>query len=133
MKHAYIQAKRGALPIERACRLLKVLASGYYAWQTRQAQPQPRSDALDLVEQIRHIFEDSRATYGSSRVTAGLRQQGTVCNRKQVAQLIRQHHLVVKHHCGRRVKTTDSRHPYRVAPSSVSIETSASSVPTRNE
>lgn len=125
MKYACIQAERGVLPVECACRLLKVSASGYYAWQKRQAQPQLPSDEPQLVEQIRHIFADSRATYGSPRVTATLRQQGIVCNRKRVARLMRQHHLVAKHRRQRRVRTTDSRHRLPIAPNRLNRNFSA--------
>lgn len=125
MKYACIQRERGVLPVERACRLLKVSASGYYGWQRRQAQPQPPGEEPQLVEQIRHIFEDSRATYGSPRVTAALRQRGIVCNRKRVARLMRQHHLVAKHRRRRRVKTTDSRHNDLVAPNHLNRDFSA--------
>ncbi len=116
MKYGCIQAERGGLPVERACRLLKVSASGYYAWQKRQEQPQPQHDEIQLVEQISQIFDESRSTYGSPRVTAALRQQGIVCNRKRVARLMRQHHLVAKQRRRRRVRTTDSRHRLPIAP-----------------
>jgi transposase InsO family protein len=64
---------------------------------------------------MRGVFADSRGTYGSPRVTAALRQQGVVCNRKRVARLMRLPGLVAKHH-RRRVQTTDSRHRSPVAP-----------------
>lgn len=125
MKYACIYAERSVLPVERACRLLKVSASGYYAWQKRQAQAPPPSDETDLLAQITTIFEESRATYGSPRVTAALRQQGVVCNRKRVARLMRQHHLVAKHRRRRRVKTTDSRPNDLVAPNHLNRDFSA--------
>jgi len=125
MRYACIHAERGRLPVERACRILKVSASGYYAWQKRQAQPQPSSDEPQLLAQIRSIFAESRGTYGSPRVTAQLRQRGIVCNRKCVARLMRQHHLVAKHRRRRRVKTTDSWHAYPIAPNHLNRDFSA--------
>ena len=124
MRYGCIQCKRGVLPVERACRLLKVSASGYYAWQQRQQHPSPSSDDPALVRQITAIFEESRGTYGSPRVTAALRQQGIVCNRKRVARLMRQRHLVAKHR-RRRAKTTDSRHQLPVAPNRLNRDFSA--------
>lgn len=38
MRYALIQSERGVLSVARACHLLKVSASGYYAWQKRQQQ-----------------------------------------------------------------------------------------------
>lgn len=125
MKYACIQTERGVLPVERACRLLKVSASGYYAWQKRHARPQLPSDEPQLVEQIRHLFADSRATYGSPRVTAALRQQGIVCNRKRVARLMRKYQLVAKHRQQRRVRTTDSRHGLPIASNHLNRDFSA--------
>lgn len=90
--------------------------SGYYVWQKRQRQPQPPHDEAQQVEQISHIFDESRSTYGSPRVTAALRQRGIVCNRKRMARLMRQHHLVAKQRRRRRVRTTDSRHRLPIAP-----------------
>ncbi len=125
MSYALIQAERGVLPVERACRSLKVSASGYYAWQKRQGQPPASSDEAQLVAQIIHIFEESRGTYGSPRITAALRQRGSICNRKRVARLMRLHHLVAKHHRRRRVKTTNSRHGLPIAPNHLNRQFSA--------
>ena len=124
MRYACIHSERGALPVECACRLLRVSASGYYAWQQRQRYPSLSSDDPALVTQITAIFEESRGTYGSPRVTAAVRQQGTVCNRKRVARLMRQQQLVAKHR-RRRVKTTDSRHRLPVAPNRLNRDFSA--------
>ncbi|NUQ07298.1 MAG: IS3 family transposase [Anaerolineae bacterium] len=68
-----------------------------------------------LTAQIHAVFAESGGTYGSPRVTAALRQQGIMCNHKRVARLMRAQGLVAK--CRRRrVRTTDSQHPYPVAP-----------------
>lgn len=125
MSYALIQTERGVLPVERACRSLKVSASGYYAWQKRQGQPSAPSDEAELVAQITRIFEESRGTYGSPRVTAALRQRGMVCSRKRVARLMRMHHLVAKHRRRRRVKTTDSGHGLPIAPNRLNRHFSA--------
>ncbi|MDL1886203.1 transposase [Anaerolineae bacterium CFX8] len=74
---------------------------------------------------MRGIFEESRATYGSPHVTSALRQRGIVCNRKRVARLMRQHHLVAKHRRQRRVRTTDSRHGLPLAPNQLNRDFSA--------
>ena len=124
MKYACIQRERGGLPVERACRLLKVSVSGYYAWQQRQGGAQSPNDDAQLGTQITSIFAQSRGTYGSPRVTAALRQHGVVCSRKRVARLMRQHHLVAKHR-RRRIKTTNSRHSLPVAPNRLNRQFSA--------
>jgi len=115
MRYTLIQRERGIVSVTRAGELLKVSPRGYYAWQQRQARPRKVSDEAALGAQIKAIFEESRRTYGSPRVTAALRQHGVVCNRKRVARLMRQHGVVAKHR-RRRMRTTDSRHRLPIAP-----------------
>lgn len=64
---------------------------------------------------ITAIFEESRGTNGSPRVTAALRQRGRVCNRKRVARLMRRHGRAARPR-RRRVPTTNSRHGWPVTP-----------------
>lgn len=124
MRYRCIATERGILPVGRACRLLKVSPSGYYAWLKRNERPSDQRDEVELVTQISEVFMHSRGTYGSPRVTAALRQRGIVCNRKRVARLMRQHQLVAKHR-RRRVRTTDSAHRLPVAPNHLNREFSA--------
>jgi len=56
---------------------------------------------------------------------AALRQQGIRCNRKRVARLMRQQHPVARYHHRRRVRTTDSRHGFAVAPNRLNRQFSA--------
>ncbi|MFN8530809.1 MAG: IS3 family transposase [Anaerolineae bacterium] len=125
MKYALIEAERGSLPVQRACHVLHVSVSGYYAWQQRRQRAKTKDRDEHLVAHIRAVFADSRGTYGSPRVTAALRKQGMVCNRKRVARLMRQHGLVAKHRRQRRVRTTDSRHAFPIAPNRLQREFSA--------
>lgn len=124
MKYALIATERGSLPVKRACQTLRVSVSGYYAWQQRRQRPEIDDANAALVAHIRAVFADSRGTYGSPRVTAALRQQGIVCNRKRVARLMRQQQLVAKHR-RRRVQTTDSHHRFSVAPNRLQRDFSA--------
>ena len=127
MKYACVASERGDVTVARACELLKVSVSGYYAWHKRQRQPVASTVNADrdLVVRIGQIFVDSRATYGSPRVTAALRQQGIVVNRKRVARLMRLHGLVAKHRCHRRLQTTDSGHALPIAPNRLNRDFSA--------
>jgi len=125
MKYAFIETERGELPVKRACGTLRVSTSGYYGWQQRRQSSVERGDEDALVAQIRAVFAESLGTYGSPRVSAALRQAGVVCNRKRVARLMRKHHLVAKHRRQRRVKTTDSRHPFPIAPNRLQRDFSA--------
>lgn len=124
MRYAIIERERGKLPVKRACLLLKVSESGYYAWQKRGVGRQRDAHETSIVEQITDVFVESKGTYGSPRVTAALRQRGIVCNHKCVARVMRQQQLVAKYR-RRRVNTTDSRHAYPVAPNRLQRDFSA--------
>jgi transposase InsO family protein len=59
------------LPVQRACRLLKVSESGYY--EARGRAPSVRAVRhLWLTDQIRVVHENSRGIYGARRVHAEL-------------------------------------------------------------
>lgn len=66
------------------CRLLRVSASGYYAWQHR---PESKRGEVNrrLLGQIRTIHAKSTGTYGSPRVRAELLETGHACVRNRVA------------------------------------------------
>ena len=104
-------------PIRLLCQTLEVAPSGYYDWCQRQRQPAPRTQENQrLQDQIRHLHQASRKTYGAPRIQAQLRQDGWRCGRNRIARLMRQQAL-----CGRsqrryRVVTTDSRHDHPIAP-----------------
>jgi putative transposase len=70
------------------CRVLKVSASGYYAWRDR-APSQRAIDNAVLTERIRAVHAESDATYGMPRVRAELIDQGVVVSRQRVARLMR--------------------------------------------
>jgi hypothetical protein len=72
------------------CRVLKVSASGYYAWRDRAPSKRAIDDAV-LVERIRAIHAESDATYGMPRVRAELIDQGVKISGKRVARLMRLH------------------------------------------
>jgi putative transposase len=69
-------------------RVLKVSASGYYAWRSRPASARATADA-DLTRRIRTIHAGSHATYGAPRVHAELKADGLQVGRKRIARLMR--------------------------------------------
>ncbi len=107
---------RDQYPVARSCVLLGVARSGYYGWQRRHQRPSARvaENARLLVElQVRHTRH--RQCYGSPRMTADLRAAGWQVNRKRVARLMRSAGMRARGRCRRR-STTQSEHPYPVAP-----------------
>ena len=84
-----MRAHQADYSVRRMGRLLGVSPSGYYAWARRPRSKRAQADERLLME-IRTIHQRSRGTYGSPRVHAELRAQGTAVSRKRVARLMRE-------------------------------------------
>jgi len=113
VRHACIRRHEGAYTVALMCRVLRVSRAGYYAWRRRATPARAVADAA-LTTVITMIHDTSRRTYGSPRVHAELRAQGTRIGRKRVARLMRYAGLVAR--CRRRfVVTTDSSHAQPIA------------------
>ena len=74
-----------------------------------------------MIEHIRRIHQMSRKTYGSPRVHAQLWREGRWVNHKRVARLMRQEGLVGRRKY-RKMVTTNSKHPYPIAPNLLNQE-----------
>ena len=79
--------------IRAMCRVLDVSTSGYYAWRRRMISVRAREDEA-LRGKIRLIYNRSRQTYGSPRIHAELKEEGTRVGRKRVARLMKESGLV---------------------------------------
>lgn len=88
MKYAFMAEHAKQFGVKRMCAILGVTRSGYYAWLRRAPGPRAQSNRA-LVEQIHSAYVASRQTYGSPRMQAALRRNGTVCGRHRVARLMR--------------------------------------------
>ena len=99
-------------PIEKMCKVLGVSRSSYYSWLSRD--PSKRSvENEELSNHIKKIYELSKRTYGSPRVTIKLQEEGLHVSRRRVARLMKRQNL--KSIIGKKwVITTDSRHNYPV-------------------
>jgi putative transposase len=87
-----MNANQADVSVRTMCRVLKVSASGYYAWRDR-APSQRAIDNAVLTERIRAVHAASDATYGMPRVRAELIDQGVVVSRQRVARLMRCAHI----------------------------------------
>ncbi|MGZ9086469.1 MAG: IS3 family transposase [Rhodoplanes sp.] len=83
-----MSAHQAVYPIRAMARVLKVSASGYYAWRSRPASARATADA-DLTRRIRTIHVGLRGTYGAPRVHAELMAEGVAIGRKRIARLMR--------------------------------------------
>jgi transposase InsO family protein len=75
--------------VKRACELLKVSRSAYYAARGARSSERARQDA-ELAAHVKAAHGESRGRYGAPRVHATLRAQGRRHSRKRVARLMRQ-------------------------------------------
>jgi putative transposase len=90
MKYTFIAAHEGEFQVQRMCRVLAVVRSGYYAWRRRSPSTQKQANE-DLLALIEAEHKTSRKTYGSPRIHVVLHRQGVVCGHNRVARLMRLH------------------------------------------
>lgn len=81
-------ANQESFPVRTLCKVLKVSASGFYAWRDRPPSRRVLAN-LVLTEQIRLAHADSRGTYGMPRIRAELRDRGIRAGRARIGRLMR--------------------------------------------
>lgn len=128
MKFRAIEDCRDTWPVQQLCRVLDVSTAGYYAWRSR-ADSQRAVEDRALLDDIRQAHAASGGRYGSPRVHAALRAGGRRVGRGRVERLMRRHGIRGLVAQRRRVQTTDSRHPFPVAPNLLDRQFSATSRP----
>lgn len=96
------------------CDTLNISRSGYYAWKRRPESERDQKNR-DLTARIRLIHDKSDGTYGSPRITAELRAEGTSCGKNRVARLMKQEGLASESVKKFKIKTTDSKHDLPIA------------------
>ena len=101
MRFSLIDAKKAGTPVETACAVLGVSASGSYAWKSCKASPRQRRD-LVLLAHIRSQFSTSNETYGSPRMHVELTEDGLTVGRHRVARIAIEGSVsgVPPSHCG---------------------------------
>ncbi|GES27515.1 IS3 family transposase [Streptomyces angustmyceticus] len=103
--HPFIEAeKRAGHSVKRACELLKVSRTAFYARRSGKPGPRTVQDA-ELTRRIAAVHEHSRGTYGAPRVHAVLKQEGAGCGRRRVARLMRAAGLEGRHRRRRHTTT----------------------------
>jgi transposase InsO family protein len=73
---------------KRMCKALKVFESGYFRWKNKTKTARQIQDEI-LVPIIRKIHEESRQTYGTTRIKAALEKLGILCGTCRIRRLMR--------------------------------------------
>jgi len=102
------------------CKVFKVRKSSYYRW-LKEGPSNRWKDNEKLLVEIMDIFEESKDSYGSIRMTKELQARGRIIGQNKVAKMMRAAGLQVKRKRKFKV-TTDSRHNYPVAPNLLNQE-----------
>jgi putative transposase len=110
-----IQQLSAEFSIKDLCRALLVQRSGYYQWRTQKPGPRQRSNQ-QLLHRIREVHRESRATYGSPRITHQLKRDRIGCSRNRVARLMKLHGIRAKQKRPFRPRTTQGGHLEPIAP-----------------
>lgn len=95
MKYRFMQRHQQEFSIERMSRVFKVSRSGYYRFIKATPSTRVEEEARLLVK-IKDIHETSRQTYGSPRIHAELREEGEICSRKRVANIMKKSGIMAK-------------------------------------
>ena len=74
------------------CRLYGVTRAGYYAWKGRGESARAKADGRLWVH-IERIYQASGGTYGSPRIHAALKAQGSGYSEERVERSMRKHGL----------------------------------------
>ena len=124
MRFRFIEDRRADYPVTILCEVLRVSPAGYYAWRAR---PESRRSAAnrDLVDDIKRVHRDTGGRYGSPRIHAELRAQGRGASRGRIERLMRRQGIRAIMARPRRVRTTDSRHDFPIAPNLIERNFSA--------
>jgi len=113
MKYQFIENHRSAFAVEKMCRSLQISKSGYYSWRTRPKSNRDQANEK-LDHHIRTIYQQSKGTYGSPRITGALNNQNIDCSENRVARRMRKNNIKAK--TKKRFKvTTHSKHTHPIA------------------
>jgi transposase InsO family protein len=115
MRFRFIEDRRADYPVTILCEVLGVSPAGYYAWRSR---PESRRSAANrhLIDDIKRVHRDTHGRYGSPRIHVELKVQGRGVSRGRIERLMRQHGIRAIMARPYRVRTTDSRHDFPIAP-----------------
>ena len=121
MRYDFIRQQKEAYPVTVLCRVMQVSRSSFYQYLNRYYTQDKDSLQASIERHIKVVFEQSKATYGSRRISKKLNSEGHRIGRYRARSLMRKLGLKVKKTKRYKV-TTDSRHCFPVAPNLLNRE-----------
>ena len=112
MENSYI------FPVEKMCKVFRVSRSAYYGWINGKSSKREAKNRA-LIKEIRIVYNYSKGTYGSPRITKELNCKGISTSIKRVANLMRREGIQSKTRKKYKV-TTVSTHKYPVVENKLS-------------
>jgi putative transposase len=106
------QREQHRIPHVVACRALGVSRSWFYKWKDGTLSARAARRAR-LAVQVGRLFRAHRGTYGSPRITAGLREAGWKVSQNTVAAVMREQGLAARRKKKRKATTRPGRGRWR--------------------
>jgi len=104
---------RREFPIGKMCKVFKVSRSAFYNSLHYLSSGRDHENRM-LLSEIRRIHKQSRASYGSPRITDELKARGFKASEPRVARLMKRHKIRAIRK-KKFVVTTDSKHSFAIA------------------
>ncbi|MFT5166864.1 MAG: hypothetical protein ACI8P3_002096 [Saprospiraceae bacterium] len=121
----FIKDNVNEFPVKKISEVFKVSRSGYYKWLKNKGCYVEKEEVLN--NQIKTVFEESRATYGSPRVHQALQKKEVDISESTEARRMKS--LKIRPKIKKRFKnTTDSKHDLKISPNLLNRD---SPLPTR--
>jgi transposase InsO family protein len=109
VKYSFITQHKNTYPISLQCQVLGVRRSGYYNYQSSQANKADDSKHQEMLEWVKDIAENSDYSYGSRRMKKALNALGFPVSRNKARKLMREAGVQAKQRKKYKV-TTNSNH-----------------------
>jgi putative transposase len=110
MRFHFVAQQRKVYPVALMCRLLGVSTAGFYDYLSRAERPDD-PDRRQLLSWIKQLAQTSKHTYGSRRMSEGLRALGFAVGRDMARGLMQEAGIWVRYRKRFKV-TTNSKHQH---------------------
>ena len=114
-RYRFIDGQRATHPVRLLCQVLRVPASGYYAWQQAQQQRIVQGEPAWETALVQ-VFGHHKRRYGTRRLQVALRRKGYRVGRHRLRVAMRRRGLRALQPKAFTPRTTDSTHGLRCAP-----------------